>query len=394
MKNIIMIQNKYVTNAIIAQLGLQGEENTLLHFGLEVERIELGALMSVTIPSITNGVMVPHIGPSAFLQAEGFPSHTIALPHLESLDPRAFAASDIKSIDLSDAPLTIIDVEAFWDCESLKNIVLPRSLRIIASGAFSGCGIEEIDFRKVQLPDDEVLLFEEALFSHSSIKKVDLSGIDVGLSNRVFAFCKYLEEVSLPNPDFNSGRLMPYTFQECHKLKTVQGLEQYWAIGEYAFWKCTGLKQLSIPDSIAHIEDMAFEGAGIQILHVGKGLKLCGQKSFFYCEDLVTAIFEDCQSKVVFEDFIFANCVRLETASLPLGLEYLSEGMFSNCESLQTLVLPASIAGIDPIAFTGCKSLSCIVRADGDCWQADTFLDRAFAGLPLSQDSKKVLGLI
>ena len=84
-------------------------------------------------------------------------------------------------------------------------------------------------------------------------------------------------------------------------------------IGEYAFFDCTMLKSIDIPDSVLKIEDGAF----------------CG-------------------------------CDSLFNIKLPNSLMSIGEHAFSGCESIKAISIPESVVKIGNTAFEDCNSLKII----------------------------------
>ena len=73
----------------------------------------------------------------------------------------------------------------------------------------------------------------------------------------MFAFydCSSLKSVNIPDGVPSIER---YTFYNCSSLTSITIPDSVTSIGDYAFYECKNLKSVTIPDSINHIEGLAF----------------------------------------------------------------------------------------------------------------------------------------
>ena len=59
----------------------------------------------------------------------------------------------------------------------------------------------------------------------------------------------------------------------------------------------------------------------------------------------------------IVSNYAFLNCISLEEALLPEGLQYIGFNAFCECKNLTTLDLPKSLVKIDKFAFHRCEKL-------------------------------------
>ncbi len=105
-------------------------------------------------------------------------------------------------------------------------------------------------------------------------------------------------------------------------------------IGKSAFASCSQIEVLSIPVSVAEIDELAFSG--------------CSQIKEISIPDEVTEIGR----------MAFANCTSLKIVNFGEKLKKVDDYAFMGCTSLSELLLPASTEEIGRYAFFNCHSLA------------------------------------
>lgn len=113
------------------------------------------------------------------------------------------------------------------------------------------------------------------------------------------------------------------------------------AIGDKAFYNCTGLTSITIPDSVTSIGDQAF----------------------YHCIGLTSI---PLPSKVTsIGNFAFGDCSSLTSITLPDSMTSISNGILANCSSLTSVTLSPRVTSIGDGAFMGCGCLTGITLPDG-----------------------------
>ena len=113
------------------------------------------------------------------------------------------------------------------------------------------------------------------------------------------------------------------------------------SIGDWAFYYCTSLTSVTIPDSVTTLGDSVFE----------------------FCESLTSVTIPDSVTSI--GDYAFALCTSLTSVTIPDSVTGIGEGAFSGCTSLTSVTIPNSVTSIGDSAFSGCTSLISI-NAEGD----------------------------
>ena len=84
-------------------------------------------------------------------------------------------------------------------------------------------------------------------------------------------------------------------------------------IGQFAFYNCTNLKSISIPESVTTINSYAFQ-----------------------------------------------NCTNLTDIAIPKNVSYIGNGVFHSCTNISNIVIPSKITTINPYTFYKCTGLTSV----------------------------------
>lgn len=102
----------------------------------------------------------------------------------------------------------------FENCSSLKEVVLPDSLKEVCGEAFRNCDALET----IEIPSSVKDLGEYAFYDCDSLASVKFGATLTSISRYAFGHCDSLEEVSVP---YAVSEICEKAFTECVKLKSV-----------------------------------------------------------------------------------------------------------------------------------------------------------------------------
>ena len=118
--------------------------------------------------------------------------------------------------------------------------------------------------------------------------------------------------------------------------------------GTYAFYNCSGLTSIEIPNSVTKI----------------------GRCAFYNCSGLTSIEIPDSVTSIDSEAFY--GCSGLTSIEIPNSVTSLGSGVFWDCSSLTSIEIPDSVTSIGFDLFTGCSELTSIKVSSGSI--AENFL--------------------
>ena len=124
----------------------------------------------------------------------------------------------------------------------------------------------------------------------------------------------------------------------------------------------TGLYEYTLLES-GSAEIIRYRGKD-QVLEIpaeldGHPVTSIGEKAFFYCSSLTAISIPDSVTSIGASAFY--NCCSLTTISIPDSVSSIGEGTFAYCDSLSTISIPDSVTSIGKDAFANCENLTLIV---------------------------------
>ena len=176
---------------------------------------------------------------------------------------------------------------------------------------------------------------------------------------------KIPEKIHEKSGDYTVTAIGNRAFWECTSLKEVTIPQSVTSIGDKAFYDCRGLTSVTIPQSVTSIGDHAFdECIHLKTLSFGENsfgenietnIKTIGNYAFFHCNDLESVTIPQSVTSIGREAFRFCN--KMESLAINGAIESMGIGAFAGCISLKTLSLGENIKMIGNSAFDSCTNI-------------------------------------
>lgn len=351
-------------------------ESTSFTYRLEGDKAYItgytGTLPETVVPAVIDGYPVYAIENlrSPIL------THVVVSEGIEVIGDSAFKAyfdyekgyiRTLVSVSLPQS-LKIISDDGFWGQENLQEITL-GSVVEIGQSAFGSCTM----LKQITLPDTLTTIGWRA-FASSGLTSLTIPANVTSLGDSFITDCSALTSLYVaegnPNYEIVDGLLYDIPAQTLryalpdvsgdvvirdgtvciagdvfkeHAITSVQLPDSLQKIGNSAFQSCKELKEITFPEGLTTIDDLAFYYCTqLENTVLPENLKFLGNSAFYACASLTEITVPE---GITWMSGTFANCYSLHTLNLPNSLTYMS-GVVEECRSLETLHLPAKLADI------------------------------------------------
>lgn len=223
--------------------------------------------------------------------------------------------------------LTTLPDEAFWEngttksVTNLESIILPDSVTSIGSSAFRGAGLKTI-----YIPANLTSIKPDAFFD-----------------------CQYLSTITISD--------------ECKNFKVVDNVlysKDGTKLVMYGDKTTASAIDFTVPASVTEIGTYAFCQTKITALSFESDstLETIGWNAFYGCSGLTNLEIPDSVTTV--DTYAFYSCSNLTSVKLPNGTTSLPYCSFGTCSKLESLIIPKTLTKIESGAFTNCNALKTV----------------------------------
>lgn len=302
--------------------------------------------------------------------------------------------TNLNTIKFSNV-LKKISTSAFYNCDALETITIPKSLTAYEceypyTGLFIECdnlnrivfenGLKQIPYRicknvpglrQITIPNSVISIEEEAFMGCSQIEAVNIPKTVQTIGEHAFAECSHLESVTLNDGILTLGN---GCFEKCDSLASVilpKSITKYDVQYPYdgVFAYCDSLKKIVLQNGFRYIPDSMLKNTtGLEEIVIPETVSYIGYRAFYNCDSLVTVKIPK-SVKTIYNE-AFAECLCLKNVQFSEGLQKMYTGSFENCDSIEKIILPISLVDMEQRypytgAFDKCDRLEVAIFKNG-----------------------------
>ena len=149
------------------------------------------------------------------------------------------------------------------------------------------------------------------------------------------------------------------------------------SISNRAFYGCSELTSVTIPNSVTSIDYSAFSGCSeLTSVTIPNSVTRIGNEAFSGCSKLTSAPIPNSVTQIGY--YAFNGCSGLTSVTIPNSVTYIGAFAFKGCSGLTSVTIPNSVTRIGSYAFDGCTGLTTVIFNAEKCTQWGTNTNPVF----------------
>lgn len=205
----------------------------------------------------------------------------------------------------------------------------------------------------------------------------NLSEDEATVTHGLIAFGSYSDTVTIPatvtdgEKTYNVTGIDYQAFYKCSNLTSVIIPESVIRIDDWAFYECTSLTSVVIPNGVTSIGERAFYACtSLTSVTIGNKVKSIGENAFRDCSNIQKVIVPDIAAwsgidfgndranPLYYAHHIFSDEeTEIVDLVIPNGVILIKSHTFEGCSSLTSIAIGNSVTSIGSYAFSGCVGL-------------------------------------
>ena len=239
--------------------------------------------------------------------------------------------------------ITTLGERNFMEYPALKTVTIKGTLSKIGNSVFEGSKeLENISVTgKTNNNGLKVIQLGECAFKDcTGLESAEFTGNFVTNKN-AFEGCTSLKSIKVK--ESTMIMLGEYTFLNCSALMEADlPGSRMKSVGKSAFFDCTSLKQFDFSD-VSTIAESAFYGcSGLTGIEIPENIKTIGKNAFWGCSGIKKLKIPGTVETI--SKSAFGKCTGLEELDIEEGVQTVEEEAFAACSGLNTMILPKSVS--------------------------------------------------
>ncbi len=261
--------------------------------------------------------------------------------------------TNLISVTISDS-VTAIGEHAFSYCYKLVEVCNLSSLNIVSgSSGYGNVGYYAKNIYTSSSEESKLLATDDGFVFY-----------DDGEVRYLLGYTGDKTEITLPDGcNGNKYTIYEYAFYGCTSLTSVIIPDSVTSIGGNAFYGCTSLTSVTIGNSVTSIGKSAFRSCtSLTSVIIPDSVTSIGGNAFYGCTSLTSVTIGNGVTSI--GNSAFHSCTSLTSVEIPSSVTSLANNAFRNCSSLISIIIPNSVTSIGGDAFNSCTSLTIYCEAE------------------------------
>ncbi|MBR2290569.1 MAG: leucine-rich repeat protein [Clostridia bacterium] len=335
-----------------------GSDLKIVNIGENVKVIPefLFAFSGVEEVNIANGLK--EIKKNAFERCEALKN--IKFPNsVTSIGERAFMYCEaLTTVNIPNS-VTSIGEYAFYSCTGLEKVVMTNSITSVGEGVFSRCS----SLKNVTISENLEILSKWMFEECSSLENVTIPSKVTTLEDCAFVRCSGLTNITIPE---NVEKIGKNCFASCTRLSVVNynaidvSKTDVYDTEKNTVYRIFGsdLKTVNIGENVKVIPEYLFAFSGVEEVNtIANSLKEIKNKAFYKCSNLKNMMLPESVTSI--GNYVFRDCTNLQNIIIPKNITSIGEEAFYN-SGVESITIPETVKNLGWYCFAQCKNLDVV----------------------------------